>query len=341
MAVTRQRPGLSPPNRNVVPVAPTVVSAAVPQVPFWLISACIRYLVAPATACQRTAVSRGRSNSTVPSAGPSRTGAGRTTGLYGPKAADTVTSPVIVTVQVRTVPAHAPPHPVSANPAVGTAVNVTDCPAAVVVPHDGGQFTPVPVTVPAPDTVTVSRACLPATWIRTHAVAVRPSGNLAWTLTWYVWAASQWCVVDVPGAVCPSPKLHCAATGASAPVPTTFRTTSWPVTGVVVDVTICTPSVPPGVGVPLGVWGVWGWGGVGGVVGRSPNPLPGSLGSYLATGRIPPSRVTTPACSLSGSLKNTTPSRVSNWNGVRGPRTRGLARTRGPVRSTTHTWPVV
>jgi hypothetical protein len=107
---------------------------------------------------------------TVPSAGPTRTGAGRTTGgVDGPKVADTSRSPVIVRVQVAVVPGQAPPHVVNTNPADGTAVRVTDCPAVVVVSHVGGQLSPAPVTLPPLDTVTVrNRLAAFVTYIAVH-----------------------------------------------------------------------------------------------------------------------------------------------------------------------------
>src|SRR6266511_3010235 len=80
----------------------------------------------------------------------------------------------------------------------------------------------------------------------------------------------------------------------------------------------------------------------GGVVGPEAcvvGPLVGCFGSYLATGRTPPSNRITPACSLSGSLKNTTPSRLTSWNRVCGSSTRGSATTRSWSRSTTQTRP--
>src|SRR5689334_22384393 len=108
---------------------------------------------------------------------------------------------------------------------------------------------------------------------------------------------------------------------------------------------------PPGVGWfawfgVLGWFGLSGWfgAGAGGDDAPSPpglsSPFVGSCGLYLTTRRSPPSERSTPARSLAGSLKNTTPSRLNNWKRVAPGSTCGRASTCDVAMSTIHTWPV-
>jgi hypothetical protein len=157
--------------------------------------------------------------------------------------------------------------------------------------------------------------------------------------------------VRVPEAVAPSPKSHRAEAGPGPPLPeTTSIVTSWSTSGALLDSRMVTDAAGGGGalvggGVDLAVGGFGAAGGVsGGRLSTVDGVAAGDAGAdvptvYLATSRTPPSRRITPARALSGSLKNTTPSRVSNWNRVPGGSIRGCATTRALSGSTTRTRP--
>ncbi|OLB81454.1 MAG: hypothetical protein AUI14_03360 [Actinobacteria bacterium 13_2_20CM_2_71_6] len=256
-------------------------------------------------------------------------------------------SPFIVTVQVAPVPVQAPPQPANTKAVVGFAVNVTGVPASVIAVQVGGHAMPGPDTVPPPagtETVSVGRRAV--IWIDSEAVATRPFAKVAFTLTWYVCAAPQRWVVTRPVAFCPLPRFQRALAGCWLPPATTFSAMSSPTWAVCLDSEIRTVYGGSGLFAGSCAGAVAESGGVlaGGWLGPSPvvpvRPLDGSFGSYLAIGRTPPSSRSTPACSLLGSLKNTTPSRVSSWNRVCGSRIFGCAMTRDCCRSTIHTLPL-
>src|SRR6266545_1123206 len=263
-----------------------------------------------------------------------------------------------VTVHVVALPAVA--HPVPPQPLIfelvpGRAVRITDESAAKSKAQAGGQLIPAGwlVTRPVPPalfTVTVRRPVtlgMLVTLMVIDAAAVWPPGNLAWT----------------PKLNVPSPKLHSPPIGCGPVSLTARRLISSPVRGASLETTMRTVTAGGlgegdrvGDGVGAGVGEVVGWrvGGCWGTLGPGPDvvgggavgpegcvvgPLVGCFGSYLATGRTPPSNRITPACSLSGSLKNTTPSRLTSWNRVCGSSTRGSATTRSWSRSTTQTRP--
>src|SRR6266511_237586 len=298
-------------------------------------------------------------------------------GRGGPKVAETVRSPVIVTVQAVPpgVPAQAPPQPSCTLPGLGVALRMTRCPASKAAAHVLGQLMPpVPLMTPLVGDCTVSTGRVTgrvATRSVMELVAVRLSGKVACTLTWELRGVSHWWFTRRPMPPWPSPKSQRAAVGSGPPgTPVARRVTGSPTKGSVLETTIRTLGCP-GTGGDGGSGGLGGSGCGGGVLlggalsgvsgccgwstggcpaggcpadGPSPPPAPGLCrlrsgwaGSYLATGVNPPSRSMTPACSLSGSLKNTSPSRVSSWNFVRGWSTWGRATTRAPARSTIQT----
>src|SRR5947207_9513437 len=74
-----------------------------------------------------------------------------------PKNAHTVRLPLILRVQVRPAPLHAPPQPRKPKPAAGRAVRVTRWSRLKVALQVGGQLIRGPVTVPPTGVWTVSR----------------------------------------------------------------------------------------------------------------------------------------------------------------------------------------
>jgi len=73
----------------------------------------------------------------------------------------------------------------------------------------------------------------------TDVVACWPPGIVAWTLTWYVRAIIQRWLVIMPVDVAPSPKLQFALVGAGPVVLLTWRVTSSPTCGLILDRVIC------------------------------------------------------------------------------------------------------
>ena len=87
-----------------------------------------------------------------------------------PNVAVTLLLPSMVTVHVVDVPVHAPDQPVSVEPAVGVAVNVTVVPAVKLVP--AGELVTVPLPVPALLTLNVYVTALKLAWIVCPAVTL-------------------------------------------------------------------------------------------------------------------------------------------------------------------------
>ena len=211
---------------------------------------------------------------------------------------------------------------------------------------------PGPVMLPPDGGVTVSTGALVgrlATTTVVEAVTPTPYRNVPRALTRYRPAVAHWWLTRGPSPVRPSPKSQCTAVGGRPSAPAASRFTGSPTNGLLLDTdscrygpgTGCGGSLPAGDGPVPGCCGCCGWF-PGGPCWPSPVPAPvGFPGSYLRTGWYPPSRWMTPARSLFGSLKNTSPSRVSNWNCVCGRSTWGWLTTRPCRRSTIHTWPVV
>src|SRR2546430_16630094 len=112
----------------------------------------------------------------VPAVGCSTVRVGR-----GPKDAETVRSPVIVTVQDR-LPVQAPPHDRRPDPPSGVAVSGTRWPGCrTAVQVDRQPEIPAAETLPLPDTCTVNIGGLTTVTVR-EPRAVRPPGEVARTL---------------------------------------------------------------------------------------------------------------------------------------------------------------
>jgi hypothetical protein len=129
------------------------------------------------------------------------------------------------------VPEQAPPYPSNRSPVVAVSViRVFSLNRAEQLP---GQLIPpgLLVTLPGPVTVTVSVPCAgggAVTDCDTERVFVRPSGNVAVAVTWNVRAEVHVWLTDRPLPVDPSPKVHCALTGAGPVAVPTEKVTSWP-----------------------------------------------------------------------------------------------------------------
>src|SRR5437588_504830 len=282
-----------------------------------------------------------------------------------PNVAETARLPFITTVHDGVVPPHAPPQPAKAKPASAVAVRFTGVPESTVTEQDEGQTVPPALTVPPLGGEMVSVNFGLPTVTCAVAMAPRPSGKVACTVTVNEPALSQWCVVVVPVPVCPSPKDHCASTGPGVSELTVRRVTSVPTSGLPLFTLTCRvcgdggggdDGFGSGFGFGFGLG--WGFGcgffpgffgGVlaGGVflfgglpLPAAPPPVPAFV-SYLLTAVKPPSSRITPACSLSGSLKKTMPSRVSSWKRVPGESTCGRATTWLACRPPPQTRPLV
>src|SRR3989442_337271 len=168
---------------------------------------------------------------------------------------------------------------------------------------------------PAPPSCTVNGASTggrTVTVMVSDARALRPPGKLARTLTRKLPSVAKRCVGVGPSALAPSPKSQCPPVGFGPVSATTPNVTSSPTRGWLVDTVIRTAGGGrPGVLGPGRGAGFFGFPLPG--PGFGPSAVPSRLrGSYLATCFTPPSSRITPACSLAGSLKNTTPSRLNN-----------------------------